>query len=333
MKSRTERYFFLIVVFAACLTLVSTAEADLLYNNGVIAQPVPTSFLLNMASSCCEVLDDFGLTTNAIVTGFSWSGFEDPGAFPGPVPYASTSYRIIEGASPQSGTLVISGTTVASRVANGISVPNFSFSGYNYVVTGLNIPVTVGKRYWLGLGQIAPAGSSTAFAMAPSTGSPLGDGMWQQFFGTFLSSTAEMVFSINGTPTQTTQLSCVGFEAPMDAGPVRVLKNKKRALPLKAKLVDSVSGQQVTNVDISVPPVVQVSYAPDTGGSVINVTDEALPVGLGTEGNQFVFTSEGKWQFNLKTTNFNAPGTYTITMVAGDTYVINPTCTATIRIQ
>lgn len=333
MESRTGRYFFLIVVFAACLTLVSTAQADLLYNNGVIAQPVPTSFLLNMASSCCAVVDDFVLNTNAIVTGFAWSGFEDPGAFPGPVPYASTSYRIIEGASPQSGTLAISGTAVASRVANGISVPGYSLSGYNYVVTGLNIPVTVGRRYWLSLGQTAPAGSSTGFMMAPSIGSPLGDGMWQQFFGTFLSSTAEMVFSINGTSTQTTQLSCVGFQAPMNAGPVSILKNKKRALPLKAKLVDSVTGQPVTNADISAPPVVQVSYIPDTGGSVNDVTDEALAVGLGTEGNQFVFTSEGNWQFNLKTTNFNAPGTYTITMAAGNTYAINPTCTATIRIQ
>ena len=323
----------LLLVLVACFALVSPAQADLLYHNGVIAQPVPPNFLFNMTSSCCVVHDDFVLNTNAIVTGFAWSGFDDPGAFPGPIPYASTSYRVIEGASPQSGTLVSSGTTVATRTANGLSVPGFSSIGYNYVATGLNIPVTVGKRYWLGLGQTAGPGSSTGFGMAPSTGSPLGDGLYHEFFGGFSFYTAEMVFSIEGTPTPTTRLSCTGFEPPMNAGPVRVSKNKKRALPLKATLVDSVNGQQITNANISAPPVLAVSYTPGTGGSVIDVTDQVLAVGLATEGDQFVFTSEGKWQFNLKSTNFNAPGTYTVSMVAGNTYVISPTCTATIIIE
>ena len=51
--------------------------------------------------------------------------------------------------------------------------------------------------------------------------------------------------------------------------------------------------------------------------------------GAGTEGNQFEFL-DSKWQFNLKTKNYTAEGTYTTTMESGDTseYVIaDPTCT------
>ena len=67
----------------------------------------------------------------------------------------------------------------------------------------------------------------------------------------------------------------------------------------------------------------------------LDVTSESLPAGQGTEGNQFVFTSEGKWQFNLKTTNYSALGTYTISIITGNSseYIINPSCTATFVIE
>ena len=42
------------------------------------------------------------------------------------------------------------------------------------------------------------------------------------------------------------------------------------------------------------------------GADPIDVTAEALPAGLGTEGNQFGFTDEKKWQFNLNTKNYTA---------------------------
>ena len=116
------------------------------------------------------------------------------------------------------------------------------------------------------------------------------------------------------------KLACVGFEPPIGAEPVTVKKN--RALPFKAVLLDGLGGQ-VTSLG-SVPPVVQMSYAPITGDSV-DVTDLAVPVGLGTEGNQFVY-AEGKWQFNLQTKAFTAPGTYTVTMSSGNGYTIEPTC-------
>lgn len=118
-------------------------------------------------------------------------------------------------------------------------------------------------------------------------------------------------------------LSCVGFEPPMDQLAVTV--NKNRALPLKAQLIDS-HGTPITAADLPAPPVLQVSYDPGTGVAE-DVSDEALPAGQATQGNQFVFT-EDKWQFNLLTKNYTAPGTYTLTIVQGDNYLIDPACVA-----
>ena len=123
--------------------------------------------------------------------------------------------------------------------------------------------------------------------------------------------------------------SCVGFEPPLNAGPVKV--KRKRALPLKAQLLDS-DGIQLTVVDIAMPPVLQVIYSPAGSGDTYDVTDDALAVGLGTEGNQFEYNVD-KWQYNLKTENYTAPGTYTMNMTSGDGYVIEPTCAASFVVE
>jgi hypothetical protein len=127
------------------------------------------------------------------------------------------------------------------------------------------------------------------------------------------------------------KLSCVGFENPMNIGPVMVKKN--RVLPLKAQLTDD--GIIIVGTDIISPPIIQVLRGGNTVGGTTDVTSDSLPVGQGTEGNQFVFTSEGKWQFNLMTKNYSASGTYTIYILTGSSseYAINPSCTATFVIK
>jgi YVTN family beta-propeller protein len=123
--------------------------------------------------------------------------------------------------------------------------------------------------------------------------------------------------------------SCVGFDPPLNAGPVKV--TKKRALPFKAQLLDA-AGVPVTNSGIAAPPVLQVFFTPTTGGTPQDVTSSALPVGLGNEGNQFQFNVD-KWQYNLKTTNYSAPGTYTASITSGDNYTINPSCQVSFVIE
>jgi hypothetical protein len=108
-----------------------------------------------------------------------------------------------------------------------------------------------------------------------------------------------------------------------------------RALPLKAQLFDA-DGYELTDLDMTAPPVLQVMFQSATGGDPVDVTDDALPAGFGTEGNEFEYNlAEGVWQYNLKTKDYTAAGTYTITMVSGnDTeYTIDPMCEAAFEIQ
>lgn len=127
-------------------------------------------------------------------------------------------------------------------------------------------------------------------------------------------------------------IACTGFESPMNKSPVRVKKN--RALPLKAGLFGSDTFAR-TDADLVAPPVVQVVLAPTVENSDPVTADDVLPAGKGSEGNQFVFTDEGVWQFNLKTSGFTAPGTYTITMESGDseTYYFSQQCNAEFVIE
>ena len=91
----------------------------------------------------------------------------------------------------------------------------------------------------------------------------------------------------------------------------------------------------LTSADLSSAPVLQVLYDAGGGGEPEDVTDEALPAGHETDGNQFVFTEDGKWQYNLATRNYSAPGTYHLSMVSGDDeeYEISPTCQASFVVQ
>jgi len=120
--------------------------------------------------------------------------------------------------------------------------------------------------------------------------------------------------------------SCLGFEPPMDKGAVTVKKN--RVLPFKAELID-LDGNPVTDADILSPPVIQVWFDSGQAEDPVDVSEQALSAGQGTDGNQFEF-SDGKWRFNLKTKNYTAQGTYTIRMVSGNEseYVIESTCQA-----
>jgi len=109
------------------------------------------------------------------------------------------------------------------------------------------------------------------------------------------------------TETPVNVLTCVGFESPMDGGPVTVKKN--RVLPFKAVLQDQ-DANPVTDLDITSLPVIQVLFD-SVVGPAIDVTGDALQAGQGTEGNLFEFGTD-KWQFNLKTKNYTASGTFLI---------------------
>ena len=136
----------------------------------------------------------------------------------------------------------------------------------------------------------------------------------------------------SATANSVPNLSCEGFENPISNGPMIVRNN--RVLPLKAQLVDPY-GIVIIDTDIISPPFLQVVRVNNGGEPPIDVTSESISAGHGSERNQFVFTSDGKWQFNLMTRNYSAPGTYTISILTGDSteYGINPSCTATFIVE
>jgi hypothetical protein len=102
-------------------------------------------------------------------------------------------------------------------------------------------------------------------------------------------------------------------------------------LPFKAQLIDS-DGNVVT--DLVSQPVIQVIFDDAMVPMAVDVTNDALSNGKGTDGNEFELSGD-KWHFNLRTKNHSALGTYTSTMQSGDEseYVIDPTCSGIFVIE
>jgi hypothetical protein len=121
--------------------------------------------------------------------------------------------------------------------------------------------------------------------------------------------------------------ACVGFERPLDDGPVTV-RRRNLALPLKAVLVDQ-DDIALTGRDLRAPPVVQVTYQSGISTIPEDVSDQAVALFRGSDSNTFAFFLR-KWRYYLKVSAFKAVGTYTISMVSGDEteYRVVPTCEA-----
>jgi hypothetical protein len=177
-----------------------------------------------------------------------------------------------------------------------------------------------------------PVGDTIATVSVPITDDALYEG--DETFSLNLSNATNATISDSeGTGTilnddLTPDLRCFGFQPPVASGSVTARGN--RALPFKAQLYDA-DGYLITDSDIAAPPVIQVLFDSGGGGDPVDVTDDALPAGMGSDGNQFEFDLlDESWHFNLKTKDYNAVGTYTVTMVTGDAseYIIDPTCEA-----
>jgi hypothetical protein len=136
-----------------------------------------------------------------------------------------------------------------------------------------------------------------------------------------------------GDTTCTAVLMCEGFAPPMDGDlPVRAKKN--RVFPLKLQLFDY-NGFVLTDVDLSAPPVVEVLFFGEDTSDHVDVSEQALSSGKGSEGNEFQLNDEDYWQFNLKSRNYSAGGRYLVTALSGDVdeYIIEPSCVASFVID
>ena len=137
---------------------------------------------------------------------------------------------------------------------------------------------------------------------------------------------------------------CEGFDAPMDNFPVsaEAQKNKKPVFPLRAKIIDD-QGFEVTANDLGAPPIVEVQFVPNPDSTPTDISGEVPPKGQATEGNEFIYSDEGNWEFNLDSANYSAPGEYKVSLRSGDEsqyhvgadtgYLVNGRCTTSFIIE
>ena len=130
------------------------------------------------------------------------------------------------------------------------------------------------------------------------------------------------VLVFDGTPpVTTTVLTGICFDPPF-ATPLSLKKNSKRVIPLKMTLVNS-EGIEITDADLSAPPVVNVLFGGQVYGEVPPDSEDLLPTGGANNDNIFRFENS-KWIYNLGTEQFVSPGVYTVKAVAGDgSYIID----------
>ena len=116
---------------------------------------------------------------------------------------------------------------------------------------------------------------------------------------------------------------CVGFDEPLNKGPMQV--GKGRVLPLRVKLADE-SGGFGDDSTVKAHPMVRVAFQPESGAEV-DKTDEIDLRDYGV-GRSFVFDKEAHWKFDLGTLKFKQEGTYKVTVLSGDEaeYKVDPTC-------
>jgi hypothetical protein len=127
---------------------------------------------------------------------------------------------------------------------------------------------------------------------------------------------------------------CLGFFPPMTMA-VRIAK-KRRALPLKAALLTQF-GAQIQEAALTAPPVVVVTYDSALAVEIVaEASGDTVHTRQSSKGNRFSFDAGSmQWVYNMKIENYDAPGTYTITMISGDetTYRIEPNCTGTLVVD
>jgi hypothetical protein len=128
------------------------------------------------------------------------------------------------------------------------------------------------------------------------------------------------------------KMTCIGFEPPMADFPVSFKRN--HSLPLRAEIFDS-DGYEITGSDLSVAPVVQIFFESQPGEAPIDISADLAEAGQGNEGNQFVFTEAGLWEFILETKSYTADGTYIVLMDTANSseYIFELSCVTEFVVQ
>lgn len=127
----------------------------------------------NTSISDAIVLDDFTVSTDTVVTGLYGNFLSDMTAPQG------FDYEIRTGVSQGNGGNVVATGTAVSGTWTKNGIDGFGYTGYQGVISGLNINLTANTTYWLGI-RIVGSGSNRAFIWQTSgtngVGKPLNNG-------------------------------------------------------------------------------------------------------------------------------------------------------------
>ena len=126
-------------------------------------------------------------------------------------------------------------------------------------------------------------------------------------------------------------MTCEGFLPPFDK-PLTLKKKENRAIPVKMVLRDLL-GNDITDADLSAPPVVQVSVGGDSGSAIDGYNGDLLPAGLSDDGNEFRYDwATEQWIINLATKQYTSALLYNVTVFV-DGNVIKGGCSQTFTRQ
>ena len=229
------------------------------------------------------------------------------------------------------GDIVVSGGSFGSNnltvipSTTGGAIPTATFIGSNWTFNDINSGQ--GDQPLTFTGNIADL-TGTPFGILRGT---LADG---NTFRTTLGGTGftpDVVVSvIDITVPNAPTLTCEGFQTPFDE-PLGFKRNVKRAIPLKIVLSDT--DGVIADTDLVAPPVVNVLFGSQVFGEIPFDDADLLPNGQANDGNVFSFDpATSNWEYILGTSQFTAPGTYTVFVSSGDTneYLIpDGACTQT----
>jgi PEP-CTERM motif len=160
----------LIALAILCLALAvvpAWAQQDL-YDNGPINGTVD-AWTINYGY---VIGDSFVLSANATVGGFNFGVWESPGDVLTSVDWSITS-------QPVGGTVYGSGTASGKNLTDQfLSVNQYGYAIDQITVTGLNVPLSSGKTYWLNLqNAVVPSGNPVYWDENSGIGCKGDDGM------------------------------------------------------------------------------------------------------------------------------------------------------------
>ncbi len=139
-----------VLLLALCILGLSTLSAATIFDNGAYSGDQVGRF----NGPNWTMFEDFTLLAPATVDGLWWQQ-HDSGVQSG----FTTTIAFFDG-TPSAGTLITTYDLVATRTANGLPVLFSGYAGYDYSVSGLNLPLSAGT-YYFSIFNNPPQGETT----------------------------------------------------------------------------------------------------------------------------------------------------------------------------